>query len=44
MKVVNLTTAVASPAHPTPVQVETVMTGTGDPGYSLTAGMFIFMF
>ncbi|KAJ7285899.1 Saccharopine dehydrogenase-domain-containing protein [Mycena rebaudengoi] len=37
MKVVNLTTAVASPAHPTPVQVKTVMTGTGDPGYSLTA-------
>lgn len=37
MKVVNLTTAVAAPGR-APVQVKTVMTGKGDPGYSLTAG------
>ncbi|KAJ7099360.1 Saccharopine dehydrogenase-domain-containing protein [Mycena belliarum] len=37
MKVTNLTTSVASPARPAPIQVKTVMTGTGDPGYSLTA-------
>ncbi|KAJ7672071.1 Saccharopine dehydrogenase-domain-containing protein [Mycena rosella] len=38
MKVTNLTTAVAS-ASPAaaPLQVKTVMTGQGDPGYSLTA-------
>ncbi|KAJ6578916.1 Saccharopine dehydrogenase-domain-containing protein [Mycena vulgaris] len=37
MKVTNLTTTVASPTHPAPIQVKTVMTGKGDPGYSLTA-------
>ncbi|KAJ7750096.1 Saccharopine dehydrogenase-domain-containing protein [Mycena maculata] len=36
MKVTNVTTAVAARSR-MPVQVETVMTGQGDPGYSLTA-------
>ncbi|KAJ7431946.1 Saccharopine dehydrogenase-domain-containing protein [Mycena galericulata] len=39
MKVTNLTTAVASASRPTPLQVKTIMTGQGDPGYSLTAVM-----
>ncbi|KAJ7133739.1 Saccharopine dehydrogenase-domain-containing protein [Mycena crocata] len=37
MKVTNVTTAVASPANPVPIQVKTVMTGQGDPGYSFTS-------
>ncbi|KAJ7496625.1 Saccharopine dehydrogenase-domain-containing protein [Mycena latifolia] len=37
MKVTNLTTTVPSPTRPAPIQVKTVMNGTGDPGYSLTA-------
>ncbi|KAJ7721479.1 Saccharopine dehydrogenase-domain-containing protein [Mycena metata] len=37
MKVTNITTTVASPARPTPLQVKTIMTGQGDPGYSLTS-------
>jgi len=33
----NLTTSVPSPAHPVPIQVQTVMKGRGDPGYFLTS-------
>ncbi|KAJ7122643.1 Saccharopine dehydrogenase-domain-containing protein [Mycena crocata] len=39
MEVTNLTTGVASPASPVPIQVKTVMSGKGDPGYTLTAVM-----
>ncbi|KAJ7750095.1 Saccharopine dehydrogenase-domain-containing protein [Mycena maculata] len=37
IEVTNLTTAAASPSRPSPIQVKTVMSGQGDPGYSLTA-------